>query len=486
MKTKLLIATVMFLALSVAAFAQATFTVSSIPVTTVASCGATELTGNVILTTVTNSLNVVTGTITINYGVPITSPLAGISLAGTTAGLNAQIVSTVTNLNAGLLVISLSPAGGVLLPPATVAVSGVRVNVSGSPTLTNLTAGISATGNAIVAGEQSVVVISSIATALVNFGTSVSSSSAVAAAFTGAVTPTTQNVGILLRDNFIAAFVQNQVIQLNFTSTTSGAQIATLPAQVTSNTGQVFNLVGAPTAAGGFGAVPTTPIPLSSTPVAIYYQATTPTAGGLTGLDFLPIGGTFNAGPPSTFTNNGTLQIGFSAAVPRPLPGGTVTVSANLAPPASLDAIFGSNTFSYIPVYGATQCATNSATILTVTAPQTILMIPYAVDQSGFDTGLAIANTTADPGLAAGFFPATVAQGGTMTFYFFPQVGTAPAAYTTSATSPGSGLTAGVLNSGSTYSVLLSQLLGADGFTGNFQGYVLWFATLQTLTENLL
>jgi len=472
MKTKLLIAAVMFLALSVAAFAQATFTVSSIPVTTVASCGATELTGNVILTTVTNSLNVQTGTITINYGVPITSPLASISLIGTTAGLNASIVSTTTNLSAGLLVISLAPGGGSLVPPATIQISGVRVNVSGSPTLTNLTASVSATGNAIVAGQQAVVVISSIATSLVNFGTSVSTASAVAAATAGAVTPTTQNVGVLLRNNFIGAFAQGQLIQLNFTSTIPGAQINALPATVNSNTGQVFNLIGAPAAGGVFGAVPTAPISLSTTAVSIYYQATTPTAGGLTGLDFLPIGGTFAAGPPATFTANGTLTIGFAATTPKPLASGTVTVSAQLAPPSSLEAIFGSNTFSYIPVYGATQCATNTATILTVTAPQTVLLMPYVANQLGFDTGISIANTTMDPGIAAGFVPATTAQSGTITFYFYPQAGTAPAPYTTSATSPGSGLTAGVLNAGGSYTVLASQLLGAAGFTGNFQGYV--------------
>ncbi len=78
MKTKtILIAAVMFFALTASAFAQATFSVSSIPETTVVNSGFTEKTGDIMFTTVAGTPASVTGTFTISYGVPIT--------AGTTA-----------------------------------------------------------------------------------------------------------------------------------------------------------------------------------------------------------------------------------------------------------------------------------------------------------------------------------------------------------------------------------------------------------------
>jgi hypothetical protein len=476
MKKNILIAAVMFLALSVAAFAQASFTVSSIPVTTVASCGVTELTGNVILNTISgNTLPIVNGTITINYGVPITVPLTSISLTGTTASLNASLVSTTSNLSAGLLVISLTPTGSPT--EGTVQVSGVRVNVSGSPNLTNLTASVSSTGNAITAGEQNVVVISSISTAIRNFGgfgNSAITTAATMNAVTGLITSGSNPVNVKLAGNFIGAFaagatasqLSNQLVQLTFSPIQAGVSL-TVPASATSTAGQVFNLV---TTSGTGAAFTVTPVGTTqsftstSASLSAYYQATTPTASSLTALDSLTI----------------PVTVGTTATATYPLPQGSITVTAQLAPPSTTTAVALTNYYGYIPSYGETQCATNAATILTVQAGQTVLLIPYAVNQSGFDTGIAIANTTADPGAAAGLGVAgppstlTVPQNGKITFYFYPQTGTAPAAYSTSATSPGSGLTAtGVLNSGGTYSVLLSQLLAAAGFTGNFQGYVI-------------
>ncbi len=123
-------------------------------------------------------------------------------------------------------------------------------------------------------------------------------------------------------------------------------------------------------------------------------------------------------------------------------------------------------------------------TILSVKGVTTALLMPF-VSWTGaaggnFDTGIAIANTTQDATMAVmGTTGADVkAINGAITFYFFPQgTGTHPAAYTTSATSPGSGLDAnGLVPSGSTYVVLLSQLLSATtGVTpaAPYQGYVI-------------
>jgi len=116
-------------------------------------------------------------------------------------------------------------------------------------------------------------------------------------------------------------------------------------------------------------------------------------------------------------------------------------------------------------------------TIGTVVNPTTTLLIPYAVADLGFDTGIAIANTTADPfggavngGATAGAGPVTIS------LYGRTATGATPTVVTinTSATvRPGSGLDAsGNLNSGSTWTVLLSELRSSAGQTGSFTGYI--------------
>jgi len=116
-------------------------------------------------------------------------------------------------------------------------------------------------------------------------------------------------------------------------------------------------------------------------------------------------------------------------------------------------------------------------TIGSVINPTTTLLIPYAVADLGFDTGIAIANTTADPfgGAAAG--GATAGSGPvTVSLYGRTATGATPTVVTinTSATvRPGSGLDAsGNLNSGSTWTVLLSELRSSAGQTGSFTGYI--------------
>ena len=92
----------------------------------------------------------------------------------------------------------------------------------------------------------------------------------------------------------------------------------------------------------------------------------------------------------------------------------------------------------------------------------------------GYDTGIAIANTTWDPGTTAMGVTGAVKQSGSITFYFYPQApGTTPVTYTTHAGSPGAGLDAsGNLPSGSTYVALLSKILADAGVTADFGGYI--------------
>jgi hypothetical protein len=272
-----------------------------------------------------------------------------------------------------------------------------------------------------------------------------------------------------LQGNFIGSFASGQtpsqpskaIIQLIFSAVPAGLSL-TLPATVTSDVGgQLFTAVTATGSGATFTVTPVsgvTTVTSASTSFSVFYQASNPTATSLTALDSITV-------PVTVGLTSSSGQLPLAVGTP-------VTVSAQMAPLSTTTALSSSNTFSYIPSYGTGQCAINSATIVTVLPAQTVLLIPYAVYELGFDTGIAIANTTTDPGTAAGL--TTLAQNGTMTFYFYNQSGTAITSYTTAAGSPGSGLTAaGVLNSGGSYAVLLSQLLAAAGFTGNFQGYVI-------------
>jgi hypothetical protein len=113
-------------------------------------------------------------------------------------------------------------------------------------------------------------------------------------------------------------------------------------------------------------------------------------------------------------------------------------------------------------------------TVINIVASNTTMLIPFAVRDAGFDTGISVANTTADPfGSAGGASP----QAGTVRVDFFPRTATGAGttfSLTTSATvRPGAGLsTDGTLAAGGTWSVLLSELLTAAGQTGSFTGYI--------------
>ncbi len=108
------------------------------------------------------------------------------------------------------------------------------------------------------------------------------------------------------------------------------------------------------------------------------------------------------------------------------------------------------------------------------------LLFPFVSSQGGFDTGIAIANTSLDPGSAAGFGnPGAVPQQGTITFFYFG-VGANGAA------PPGS-QTSGIVPAGQVLTYVLSSSAGAigtganglDGRGGGFQGYIIAQAQFQ-------
>jgi hypothetical protein len=123
-------------------------------------------------------------------------------------------------------------------------------------------------------------------------------------------------------------------------------------------------------------------------------------------------------------------------------------------------------------------------------AVNTVLLVPYATTEIGYDTGLAIANTTKDPGAAAMGLGAgasgAVAQTGKIKFWFYDRNGGTPYTLDTSlqaGDTSATGLiaqnawvpltTTGTLESGKSYAVMLSQLLKAAGAPADFHGYII-------------
>jgi len=147
----------------------------------------------------------------------------------------------------------------------------------------------------------------------------------------------------------------------------------------------------------------------------------------------------------------------FAVATPSPATNspaiGTGTVNLSYAPvPPAFTAAAGAVASATLPIprFIDTSTATN---VVSVTICRTNLLYPFVTNQSGFDTGLAISNTSTDPF-------GTAAQQGPCTLNFYGS--NAPAAVTTAP-----------IASGTTYTNLAS--LAAP----NFQGYVIAVCNFQ-------
>jgi len=460
MKTRtLLVAAAMLLTFTAAAYAQSTLTVGSIPVTAVIRSGNAEKTGDVTFSVVSGVSN--TGTITISYGVPITSPSANITVVSNPAG---QATLNSVSYSGGTVVLNVA-AG--LVQGNTIVLSGVRVAVAGT-SLTTLDASVSAVANAITAGQTTVRVINSIAAGLASIGYASGTSAGQINAVSGNVDKQSDTVRIT--ENFLNAFgtvvdatqTQPPLIRLTLNQLPPPYVTITFPGSVnaTSGTSAWQTCSGdSPYTISGANVDVTS----DSTSLAVYYRLATgsdPTVAERMGL--LP-----------------TVAVNTSKAS-FPLPTTSFTLTATFYPIASAFNSDGSLTNLPIPRYVAEEVG--PLTFLNIVGSSTAMIFPYmtASKVTGYDTGIAIANTTTDPGSSALGVSGATKQGGTIKFWFYPQVpagsSTVPTAisYTTKAGSPGTGLDAtGSLPSGSTYTVLASQLLKDAGITADFTGYMI-------------
>lgn len=456
MRTKtLLFAAAMFLALSAIAFAQtgvATFQVGSIPVTTVVQTGNTEKTGDLTFTQLSGTSQT-GGTISISYGtgVSITVPSSAVVITNTDGYAASPVtINSLTN-TPGLLVLNI-PAG--VVAPASFTVSGVRIKISGTG-VTQVDASISAFANAILAGQTNPRVITNVSPGLGTVSTSPSAGATINAV-TGVIVSGGSPNRMRVREGFLAAFAPNAGIRITVNQKPPSGITFNFPAAFSTADGSQYVIANSDMSTAS---APTTISGSSSSGTTIFYKMQTLGATADTALESLYVDITTTV---STGSNAPTLPIPLTAGV---------TATVTMAP---VQAAFNSqgNLNSLIPRYDAAE--SSAVTLLTVTGSATAMLMPYVTVGGGFDTGIAISNTTEDPGATAmGISTAAVPQTGGLTFYLFPQSSSASnITYSTGATSPGSGLdSSGRLVAGGTYVVLLSQILAAAQAPATFAGY---------------
>jgi len=154
-----------------------------------------------------------------------------------------------------------------------------------------------------------------------------------------------------------------------------------------------------------------------------------------------------------------TLSAG-SNAITNYLTNPTMTVTTSLAPQPATAA-------SQIPSFSSTAADIVTANTVTFQACTTNLLFPFVTNVNGFETGLAISNTSKDP-----FKTAT--QSGICTLNFFAS-GVSGATNPTAVTAPN--LAEGANQpylAGETYAFTLTQALGVNAANpATFQGYVI-------------
>jgi len=172
----------------------------------------------------------------------------------------------------------------------------------------------------------------------------------------------------------------------------------------------------------------------------------------------------------STDNLNGTDN--FSIPVIYQIPANTVaptstaiTVTTSLAPQPATAA-------SIIPSFSSTAPSITTTSTISFSACSTTLLFPFVTNANGFETGIAIANTSKDP--FGGKNGGATAQSGTCTLNFY-QSGVSGATNPSAVTAPN--LTEGANQpylAGEDYAFTLTQALGVTASNpATFQGYII-------------
>jgi hypothetical protein len=466
---------ILIMGMTTSAFAQLTCGVASTPVSRATITGHTERAGDLTLTcsAAVGATPTLAATVTIDYGVPITDntvyPVApnNVSIASPTGSFAAAgqtpTISSVAN-STGQVILNVpaqaAPADG------TFTITNVLVSLNGSGK-TSLSANVSVSpgSNLLITAGQNVATV--ITTILPGLGAPSLTGAAALFQGTGAqVTPSTNTFTVNVPENYIDSIRTLVQAQANING---GATNSTQVRWTFSNVPTGWGLQNCSAALSGVGGLATVP---AASAVA--------TSSGIVTLDVTFTGTDLAAVQTASLTCGTGLLAGPALFVPTgatAIATTSITATVTLAPTGA--ALSGTGTVlttgatGQIPRFQDSQSA--PLTVMTFTPATTTFLIPFATASGAavqtsatFNTGIAIANSTADPA-SFGVIPNGPArdQSGTITFTMFPSDGSASFSVTSANVPLGGSL---VTN--------LSQLLqsASPPITGTFTGYIIGVA----------
>jgi hypothetical protein len=327
----------------------------------------------------------------------------------------------------------------------------------------------------ITAGQNTPTVVTSVLAPIVSGGVNVKPGPGIVPT-TGVNTAFPSSFGIQVTENYIDMFRD----QTQFNSGAASNSVQLLYTFSGIPTGSSFSCAAASALPGAVadgtmtvnGSATTSVTATANTVTASYTSGSGPS---LSGIDTI----TLTCGP---FVN-GTATL--------PLAAGSITATVSLAPVGN--AFSATNGVLNNPASGGqipryTGPSFGPLTVINIIPLTTHMIWPFVSVGNGFDTGMVVANTTGDP-YGGTKFGGAAPLNGAVTIEFFPSGSGTPFCVSTASSAPavagltcttvtaGAGLSSGVVNSGSSWTVLLSAILAqVTGAPSAFSGYAFGIA----------
>jgi hypothetical protein len=415
--------------------------------------------------------------------VVLTNSTGSVSVAGTIGGSNSLIFNGVA-----------VPATGDIFTISNVRVNANAVGTGGS---VSVIMSASSPGNNVLFTGIPTAQVANVQTGLA-FAIA-SGSSAVnpgPVSFTQCSAPTIKLVDLNFTEGFAASFkpwvlengtvtppgtaTQGTRIFARFSGIPGNVNIAVpefLPASAGSLAAATAVLVGFDATAKGSSAPVTTPGSSVATPVSsssAFFNAFSSGSSPANPAFLVPSGGT----PVYEITGNNistsavdvvtmTVAIQITPGVAVTSTSAPPTVSGGFAPISTVSTPAPTSGTGSAPYPRFVDVANQNKTLFSVSACVTNLLFPFVTNQAGFDTGVALINTSLDNGTGTGTPFATTPQSGTCTVYYFGSMSSG-AATPSPQTTP-------TIAAGQMYAFALSAggVAGSTTSAAGFQGYLI-------------
>ncbi len=486
LKTKyLLSALCMLVAMTMAtsAFAQGIFSVSSGVEPRAREHGFTEAVGDIALRLLTTTeVDEGVGTLSIDYGATITNPATGsdaITVTGTGCFENGLTASDPDDRN---LTVAISATRSCVVGDR-INVTGVLMAISGSGLTADIEATVAVSGGfQLPSGGNRVTIVNAVVDELTDAGVSNGKAGADILTLVRHKPESDAPFHLRITENTIDSF-EETVLTLSFSGIPAGATINldawTTDADGKPNLGEPV-VEADPDASPQVDYVPAnrgTQIAMSpvsvtsikSTSEIMMYFSTNMAGdinpdevdlgddgevGGGDDIILATSGGMLDSTRKDTIIVRGYFTFD-ATKLSTPLGDLDVQVTVDVGPEGVLEPT-GATDYKGVPRFSSDPSA--AVTVIDTESSQTTLVLPYALSDGRFDTGIAVSNmNTGD------------SQAGAVMFELY--MDGEKNEYQTKVGSPGRGLVNGQVEAGSTYAVLLSELLELAGLdAGSFTG----------------